>query len=258
MNSLFFFFSKILTILIFPMSLFFLFGLTTVLLIQGFRAKLIVFFLLSFLYLFSNAYIATSLINSLESAYEPVSIGTLPKSDVVVVLGGMIQTLGKYGTRPELTESSDRLVDAIRIYKAGKAKKILFTGGSGYLFADEIREADLAKQIITELGVPEKDLVIERESHNTYENAVFSKQLIEENHFETIILVTSAFHFKRAAATFKKQNLTFTSFPTDFRAPNLQSKAFELWIPSGGFLEMSTLAIKEWIGYIAYDFKDYL
>ena len=240
------------------MTLFFLLGLFSILLIRELRSKLILIFLLSFLYFFSNAYIATALIHSLESLYEPVSIESLPKSDVVVVLGGMIQTLGKHKSRPELTESSDRLVDAIRIYKAGKAKKILFSGGSGNLFSDEIREGDLAKQLILELGVPEKDIILERESHNTYENAIFSKKLIEENKLKTLILVTSASHFRRAGATFKYQKLEFTAYPTDYRSPNLQTSAFELWIPSAGFLELSTIAIKEWIGYTVYDFKDYL
>jgi uncharacterized SAM-binding protein YcdF (DUF218 family) len=258
MNSIFFFFSKVLTIFLYPFTLFFVFGIIALFKIRGFRSKSVLAFLLLFLYFFSNAYIASRLISSLESSYPPVPIESLPKADAVIVLGGMIQTLSIHPNRTELTEASDRLVDSIRIYKAGKAKKILFTGGSGLLFADRIREADLAEKIFLDLGIPKEDLILERDSRNTYENALLSEILLRENKMETIILVTSAFHMKRSAACFQKRNVTFFPFPTDFRAPSFENQAFDLWLPAPGYLEMSTLAIKEWIGYLAYQFKDYL
>lgn len=79
-----------------------------------------------------------------------------------------------------------------------------------------------------------------------------------ENKLESAVLITSAFHFKRAAGCFEKQNIRFVSFPTDYRATNLQSGAFELYIPSAGFLDQTTLAIKEWVGYFVYRAKSYL
>lgn len=222
------------------------------------RSKFIFSSLLLFLYFFSNAFIAAKLIASLEEKYPPIEIQNLPEADVVVVLGGMIHTLAIYPGRPELTEASDRLVDAVMIYKARKAKKILFTGGSGSLFAGDIREADLAEKIILGLGVPKSDLLLERESRNTRDNAVASANIIKENKLTKVILVTSAFHMKRAEALFQKQGLDFTIFPTDYKTPSFTNPALELWIPSPAYLEITSLAIKEWVGILAYRIKGYL
>lgn len=258
MDPIFFFFSKVLAIFIYPFTLFFLFSLFSLFFLKDVRSKVILSLLILFLYFFSNAYVAAKLVSSLEIEHPPLVIQNLPDSDVVIVLGGMIHTLTLYKDKPELTDASDRLVDAVQIYKAKKAKKILFTGGSGSLFASEIREADLAEKILLGLGVPKEDILIERESRNTKDNAVESAKIIRERKFRKLILVTSAFHMTRAAALFQKEGLDFVSFPTDFKTPSFAEPALELWLPSPGYLEMSQLAIKEWIGIIVYKFKGYL
>jgi len=179
----------------------------------------------------------------------------VPKSDVIVVLGGMIQTISVNPGRPELTESADRLVDAVRLYKLGKAKKILFTGGSGLLFESRYKEADLAKGLLLDLGVKEEDLWIESNSRNTWENAKESKIILEEKQTKSILLVTSAFHMKRSLGCFSKMNLQIFAYPTDYRGLSKESSAFDLWVPSPGFLELSTLALKEWVGIFVYSWK---
>ncbi|TGN07004.1 YdcF family protein [Leptospira ilyithenensis] len=258
MNSFFFLFSKILAIFLYPLPLFFIFSFLYLFVLKGFRQKIGFFLLIFFLGIFSTSFLANSLIRSLERPYPPVTIESLPKSDVVIVLGGMIQTISSIKERPELTDSADRLLDAVRIYKAGKAKKILFTGGSGLLFADKYREADLANKILLDLGVPKEDILLERESKNTYENATESAKILNSRGFKDIILVTSAFHFRRASGCFNKQRIVFYSYPTDYRSFSTDSNAFDLWVPSPGYLELSTLAIKEWVGVLVYELKGYL
>ncbi len=214
--------------------------------------------LLFFLYFFSNAFVSDSLVSSLEKRYPPKEIESLPKADVVVVLGGMIRTLSFHSAKPELTDSADRLFDAVQIYKAGKAKKILFTGGSGSLFANEIREADLAEKIMIGLGVPKENILLERESRNTRDNAVESDRILKDNQLTKIILVTSAFHMLRSEALFQKQGLDIITFPTDYKSLSFVNLALELWLPSPSYLEMSNIAIKEWIGIYSYKIKGYL
>ena len=72
-----------------------------------------------------------------------------------------------------------------------------------------------------------------------------------------IILVTSAFHMKRSVAIFKKLGLEVIPFPTDYRALNMGMN-FDAFVPSTGALDTTTLAIKEWIGIIAYEWKGYM
>ncbi|TGK85564.1 YdcF family protein [Leptospira bourretii] len=258
MDSIFFTLSKLATVLLYPLPFFFLLALFALLKTKSGHGKFRLFQIILFLYLTSNVYVANYLLQTLEKDYPPVKISDLPKSDVAIVLGGMFQTISAHPGRPELTDSADRLTDAVRIYKAGKVKKILFTGGSGLLFADTYREADLAKEIFIDLGVPEKDLIWENQSRNTYENAVETKKLLQEKKLDSAVLITSAFHMKRAAGCFEKQEIPFVPYPTDYRSTNLNSGAFELYIPSASFLDQTSLAIKEWVGYFVYRYKSFL
>ncbi|TGL47115.1 YdcF family protein [Leptospira meyeri] len=258
MDSIFFTLSKLATVLLYPLPFFFLLALVVLLKTKSGHGKFRLFQVILFLYLTSNVYVSNFLLQTLEKDYPPVKISDLPKSDVAIVLGGMIQTISAHPGRPELTDSADRLTDAVRIYKAGKVKKILFTGGSGLLFADTYREADLAKEIFIDLGVPEKDLIWENQSRNTYENAVETKKLLQEKKLEKTILITSAFHMKRAAGCFEKQKIPFVPYPTDYRSTNLNAGAFELYVPSASFLDQTSLAVKEWVGYFVYRYKSFL
>lgn len=254
-DSLFFSFSKILTVFLFPLPLFFLISFLSLFFVRGIRQKVLVGIPIFFLYFFSNSCIANALIKSLESEFKAVPMELVPEADVIVVLGGMIQTISVKPGRPELTESADRLVDAVRLYKLGKAKKILFSGGSGLLLESSFKEADLAKSLLLDLGVKEEDLWIESNSRNTWENAKESEIILKEKRTKSILLITSAFHMKRSLGCFSKLNLPIFAYPTDYRGISTHSSAFDLWLPSPGFLELSTLALKEWVGIFVYSLK---
>lgn len=258
MDSLFFIFSKVLTIFLYPLPVFFLFCIYLLFRIKQWKTKFLFFLICLFLYLSSSSYVANALVTGLEKDYPPVSLEEVPNAEVAIVLGGMIQTISSVKARPELSDSADRITDAIRLYRAGKVKKILFTGGSGLLLSDEYREANLAKSLLIDLGVKESDIILENNSRNTYENAVETKKIIEEKNFQSYILVTSAFHMKRSVGCFRKQNLEVIPFPTDYRSFQMDSGAFELYLPSAGYLDTTTFAIKEWVGYWVYRAKSYL
>ena len=84
---------------------------------------------------------------------------------------------------------------------------ILLSGGSGYMFGQEPSEAIEIEQYLIRMGVPKNCILTEHQSRNTYENAVYSKKLIEQT-FESapsILLITSAFHMPRTKACFEKQ-----------------------------------------------------
>jgi uncharacterized SAM-binding protein YcdF (DUF218 family) len=56
-----------------------------------------------------------------------------------------------------------------------------------------------------EMGIPGKDIIEECGSKDTSENARYTKQIIEKRGFKSPILVTSAYHMKRAVFLFEKQ-----------------------------------------------------
>lgn len=108
------------------------------------------------------------------------------KADVIVVLAG---------------DKGDRVTYGVNLYKEGYSNKLLFTGG------EEVEgriEADSMKEQALELGVVEKDVILEKESRSTYTNALFTKELIQKYNYKSAIIVTSKYHMRRARLVFNK------------------------------------------------------
>lgn len=264
---MFFFFSKFLTLFLFPLPLFIFTGIILVFfLVSGRWKKFILLLPFLLLWLFSSNWMSRSLLLPLEEDYPPLDWSEVKEHEYVVVLGGMFHNLTRYPGRAELVSSADRITDTILLYKKGKAKKILYTGGSGALFFNQVKEADLAKIFFQNFEIPESDFFLESESRNTRENAIFTKELLEEMAtlqnpknpppIPRFLLVTSAFHMGRSVREFEKLGLEFTPYPTDYRTLHPDTGFWENAIPSAGALDTSTMAIKEWVGRFAYAILD--
>lgn len=256
--NLFFFFSKILTVFLFPLPLCIVLGIFLVLFkIKGAKNKFFAFLPIGLIWLAASFPVCDSLVSSLEKDFPPVPIENVEQADAIVVLGGMINTVSKFSNRVELTGSADRLTDSILLWKAGKAKYILFTGGSGILFEQELKEASFAEKFLLDFGIPQSQILLESESRNTFENGLYTKKILEEKKLKRIILVTSAFHMKRSVAIFKKLGIDVIPFPTDYRTLRTGFN-WETFVPSTGALDTTTFSLKEWIGILAYEWKGYM
>jgi uncharacterized SAM-binding protein YcdF (DUF218 family) len=188
----------------------------------------------------------------LESQFPPVSIETLPQSDVVIVLGGILGQPLPPRRAADLNDSADRIMHAWRIYRAGKAS--LFVISAGNLPWEEVAapEAQLIADLLVELGAPRSALVLETESRNTRENAVNTAAIFKEYGWRTGLLVTSGAHMPRALAAFQKVGLALTPAATDIRAsPPHVSNLLDL-LPDADALAGTTSAIKEMIGLLVY------
>ncbi len=208
------------------------------------------------LYFFSSFPVSQKLISNLELEYPPVKMETLSKVDAIVVLGGMMNPLSFY-EKPELLSSADRLTDAFILWKEKKSDYILFTGGSGVLFQEDAIEANQAVEILKSFGIPKNKIILESKSKNTHENALYVLEILKEKGWKKIILITSAFHMKRAYLCFQKLGIEVQIYPTDYRTLKKQVN-WDTMVPSVGALETSTIAIKEWIGLVMYAWLGYL
>lgn len=176
----------------------------------------------------------------------------------VILLGGY----SGWNTRHvsiSFNEGSDRFIKAIELYKKGKVKKIILSGGSGLLLKPEEKESELIIPLLISLGIPDSAILLENESRNTYENAVFTYQLLNEKNLadKRYILVTSAFHMRRAENCFRKTGLNFDTIRVDFRIDDDDYIPATYIVPSAVVLENWQLLIKEWLGFIAYRLKGY-
>ncbi|MEK3887506.1 YdcF family protein [Bacillus sp. FSL K6-3431] len=99
-----------------------------------------------------------------------------------------------------------RLPKAIQLYKEGRANKILFSGGVAWN-GNSLPEAMLLKAKAMELGIPEKDILVETVSTNTKENILASlivlDRLFQLHKIERLLIVTASYHMRRTYLTLK-------------------------------------------------------
>ena len=206
------------------------------------------FLFLSFLslFLFSNPLISNKLIKYIEEPYHPVNLSEVPVSDYIVVLSGT-----KHFVKDDVYEwdDSDRFFGGLKLLKAKKGKKIIFTGGLLPWEKNKKTEGELLKKLSTEFGINENDILTTTNVKNTYEEADAISYLIDNK--SNIILVTSAFHMKRAEFIFKNKGLKVFPYPVDFKFKNYKITILD-FIPSADSLSRSSFVIREVLGRMYY------
>lgn len=172
------------------------------------------------------------------------------KVDAVIMLGGA--TLERPSAARQITElndAGDRLTTTLWLARAYPDAKIIVSGGSGALSDEGEAEAVTAERFFLSFGVAADRLVLEGASRNTDENVAYTKALLADA--KTILLVTSAYHMPRAVGIFEKAGISVIPWPTDYRSPGPRGWSFDIANPVQN-LNVSTIAIKEWIGLAAY------
>jgi uncharacterized SAM-binding protein YcdF (DUF218 family) len=179
--------------------------------------------------------------------------------DIGILLGGFsaIRTLPTHD-RHNFNDRANRFTNTLELYFSGKIKKILITGGSGRLLeVEEPKEAVETKSFLLKLGVPESDIIIEPKSRNTYENAAFTKALLEERGLldKRLLLITSAWHMPRAQDCFEAVGVEATPFSVDFLSEERQASPDKVFLPNARVFYLWELILKEWVGILAYQIK---
>lgn len=187
----------------------------------------------------------TWLNESLEHRYLPRDAATYPKVDAIVVIGGD-SPLGEQQDwdNEEGTMATTRVGFGYLLYKAGKAPIILLSAGSG--------GAQRMAAMLEQQGVPQSALRIESRSSNTYENAVYSSQMLANENLQRILLVTSPIHMLRATASFRKQGLEVIPAPARNSLSVNKSPAAAAWWPQRSVLWISHHILHEYIGLGVY------
>ena len=216
------------------------------------------------LFLSGNTWVSNWLGQSLEWQYIPKT--ELPTADAIVVLGGGVRSQAYPRPDVDFSEAGDRVWYGASLYRAGKAPKVIVSGGRiSWKGGGKPESEDLTK-LLVRMGVPAGDILPEAESMNTRDNAVFVQKILKANNFKTILLVTSAMHMPRSMAIFKHLGIDAIAAPTDFRVsqleldePNLQTESVVLSLmPDEENLSVTTSAIREYIGMWVYKVKDWI
>src|SRR3990170_5012156 len=199
------------------------------------------------LYLLSIQPVSDLLMRPLERSFPPLRT-TAIRANAIVVLSGGVKDVSWVGLKSEPSEASlERLLAGVRLQKALHLPLVL-SGGSGDPTNPEISEADAMARLAASLGVPRKDIVVERKSRNTVESA---KALKKDFRGKRIILVTSAFHMKRASAMFKAQGLDVIPAPAGYTSEQRGFSPFTL-IPTAAHMRTSAMALHEYLSFLWY------
>jgi uncharacterized SAM-binding protein YcdF (DUF218 family) len=178
--------------------------------------------------------------------------------DGVIILGGL-SFWDNQLKRIQFSKSSDRLMQGLMLYKKGIGKKLIISGGSGSLTYPDDRESVFIKDYLVKIGLKSNEILIEKESKNTRENAVFTKALLDSCGMKgTFLLVTSGYHMKRSVACFEKAGMKVIPFSTDRYCGERKYNLDHLLIPNSGILLAWDTLMHEWIGYVTYKIAGYI
>lgn len=207
------------------------------------------------LFFFGNSFI----FNEFCSAWElpSTNIEKLDKHyEVAIVLGGIVHK-DERSENIDFGKNADRILQVLPLYFSGRVKKILIAGGSGSLVKDDV-EADLLADYLIQIGVKKEDLLLEKTSRNTYENAFNSIQLLKENGIHgAILLCTSSMHMRRAAACFSKLVYTPDILVVDLVSEKRKWHPDFLILPQAKTLNEWYWLLHEWVGILTYKLMGY-
>jgi uncharacterized SAM-binding protein YcdF (DUF218 family) len=208
-------------------------------------------------YVFSNSYILDEFMRSWE--VPAISYDAIPEPyDAGIVLGGVI-SYDPAIDRFQFQRQGDRIIQALLLYRNGKIKKILFSGGAGALNDPENKEGPRVKAFLLAAGVPEQDILIEGESRNTRQNAMLTKALLDRVKLEgKFLLITSASHQRRAVRCFEKAGVPVTPFSVDRYSGPRKFEFDHLFIPNAHTLFSWEGLMHEYFGFIAYKMAGYI
>lgn len=208
---------------------------------------------------FSNQYISNAAISAWELPFKLYE--DLPEYPVGIVLTGVTNLDKTAYDRTFFNKGADRATQAVQLYKLGKIKKILITGGQGLFPTNPNTEAELLADFMMMAGVPKEDIILEIEAVNTRQNALFAKETLKNNGFDLrskYLLITSAFHMRRAKACFDKVDLITDTFPVDYYSADPKVTFQELLVPDPDGLLIWHKLFKEWIGMTVYKLTGYI
>ena len=243
---MFFILSKILLFLLRPFFWFCAFLLLAFIANSERRKKQFFVSAICILLFFANIFIVSEILNLYEPSY--------PKGnknyDVGVVLGGF-SGLNKRNNEIKFGGASDRLLQAISLYKKGRIGKILLSSGNANLIDTKVKEADLATEYLKLIGIPDSAIIVENLSRNTVENAKFSLNKIEVlKPGASVLVITSAWHIPRAKLIFNKNSTKqIDYYPTDFRGETDYEPA-DYFLPNSTAFDNWNILLKEWVGLV--------
>jgi uncharacterized SAM-binding protein YcdF (DUF218 family) len=198
------------------------------------------------------------MMGSLERQFPAMSVLDTPKADIAIVLGGGVMGISPPRAMTEISDVTNHLLYASRLYKAGKIGSIVIVGGSQLRPADGPMDGNDARSLLIEWGIPVEVITAEEMRPNTYENARKIKDMKRIKPFGSALLITSAYHMPRAVAVFENAGVEIIPASSNIRILKRAPLSLLDFVPSADALRQSTLALREWIAILVYRYRGYV
>jgi uncharacterized SAM-binding protein YcdF (DUF218 family) len=181
-------------------------------------------------------------------------ISAIDSADAIVVLSGMLE-INEVGDSTYIEWGDpDRFFGGIALFKAGKAQKLVFTGGKMPWDKVKKTEGEVLKEYAISNGIPSEKIFVTKDEENTAKEAVAVKELIRPS--KRIILVTSAYHMYRAKRLFEKQGFNVIPFKVDYKVARSLKNTIMDFLPDAQCLEQTETGCREILGRIFYIIKN--
>lgn len=178
------------------------------------------------------------------------------KLDAVVVLGGGSIYHDEEKDQYVLGNNFPRFLEGSRIILKDKARFIIASGGEPNQLPAKIKGESQSYSIwLKELGIDEQRIIIEDRSFNTYQEALFLREIFAKYQIKKFYLVTSALHMPRSMAVFQKQGFNPVAYPVGHLVTSLNHDHFPWKI---GNLEKLNSLLHEIVGFMTYKMANYL
>ena len=175
---MFFILSKTLSFLLNPGNIILILLIASFIIRKQWKKRLRIASVVIFL-LFGNGFLYSEIMRAWEM--KAVTISSLPDDGKYgIVLGGPEDTKREPKDRLFVHDGAERIMHAVDLYKAGKIKKILFTGGNSKLLEGAEKDNSQVKNYYMLCGVPAEDIIIESRSRNTRQNADLTVEILTD------------------------------------------------------------------------------
>lgn len=254
---MFFIISKITAFLLSPLTWIIILLIVGLFLKNAKRKKIMYIIAVACLIIFTNPAIIDELLRCWEVPFAREDKSTVYEAGIV--LGGGMVTIDNDYNRLIFQENTDRFLQALHLYKRGRIKKILLSGGAGSMVFRDFLEASLIKRYLIEIGVPDSAILVDSTSDNTHQNAVNCAEIIrKEPQSGRYLLITSSLHMKRAKACFVKQGISVNAFPTNKIVGPRRTDIGYYLIPDTEALIRWEKFIHEVLGFLTYKIMRYI
>ena len=219
--------------------------------------KKIIYIAIGVLYIISTPIFSNNFFKLVEGSghnnyRKPIS--AIDSADAIVVLSGMLG-INEVGDSTYIEWGDpDRFFGGLALFKAGKAQKLVFTGGKMPWDKAKKTEGEVLKEYAISNGIPSEKILVTKDVENTADEAVAVKELI--NPSKRIILVTSAYHMYRAKRLFEKQGFIVISYKVDYKTAGKIAITVMDFLPSVGNLGLTETGIREIIARLFYLVKN--